>query len=409
MNNAASMPSATASNTRSKDYQVCVRCVMDTSDANITFDHSGICSHCHNFESNIRPFWMPNTQGAEKLDRLLNEVRTQGAGKPYDCIIGLSGGVDSSYLATRLKSWNLRPLVVHVDAGWNSELAVKNIEQITTRLGFELETVVIDWEEMRDLQRAFLQAHVANQDIPQDHAFAASLVQQALKHKIKYVISGSNFATEGVLPQSWGYDAMDGDHIRSIQTSFGTRKLKKFPILSFRDYYVTMLEKLCFIEPLNLIPYDKESAIRMLEQDFGWRYYGGKHYESVWTRWYQAYYLPKKFGFDKRRAHLSSLIVAGSLTRDNALLELERPLYTDNQLAADTAYIAKKLGYSVDELEMLVQAPGRHYSEFGTNELRLTQFRKQREVVAHLTSIARFATSPRRVYRKLKSVVGVQS
>lgn len=382
-------------------YQMCIRCVMDTTDPEITFDASGICSHCLGFERNIRPYWMPNDDGAKKLAVLLEQVRSHGMGKAYDCIIGLSGGVDSSYLATRLKDWNLRPLVVHVDAGWNSELAVKNIEQITTRLGFELLTVVIDWQEMRDLQRSFLNSHVANQDIPQDHAFAAALVQQALKHDIKYVLSGSNFATEGVLPQSWGYDAMDSVHIRHIQRLFGSMPLKKFPILSFRDYYITMLEKLKFLEPLNLIPYEKESAIRMLEQDYNWRYYGGKHYESVWTRWYQAHYLPTKCGYDKRKAHLSSRIVAGSLSRDEALSELRHPLYTNNQLADDTAFIAKKLGYSVAELESLVRAPARHYSEFETNRDLLMRFRRRRKIIDKAKAIAGFAMSPRRVARRL--------
>jgi len=386
---------------KSRRYQVCVNCLMDTSDPDISFDDAGVCSHCHGFENNIRPHWMPNELGAARLSTLLEEIRAHGEGKPYDCIIGLSGGVDSSYLATRLREWKLRPLVVHVDAGWNSELAVRNIELITTRLGFELLTVVIDWEEMRDLQRAFLQSHVANQDIPQDHAFAASLVRQAQKHKIKYVISGSNFATEGVLPQSWGYDAMDGAHIKSIHRKFGAAPLKKFPVLGFRDYYVTMLEKLKFVDPLNYIPYDKREAISHLEQNFGWRYYGGKHYESVWTRWYQAHYLPKKFGYDKRRAHLSSLIVAGSLSRDEALSELNLPLYSDNQLADDTAFVSKKLGYSVEEMEALVAAPPRDYSEYETHEAQLEAFRRRRERIERLKSYARFAMSPRRIVRRL--------
>jgi N-acetyl sugar amidotransferase len=369
---------------------------MDTTDPDIAFDEGGVCSHCSGFEREIRPYWKPTADGASELEATLARIREEGAGQPYDCIIGLSGGVDSSYLAVKLVEWKLRPLVVHVDAGWNSELAVRNIEEIVTRLGLHLDTVVIDWNEMRDLQRAFLKSHVANQDIPQDHAFTASLVRRALQHKLKYVISGNNFATEGVLPQSWGYDAMDATHIRDIHRRFGAAPLKNFPILSFRDYYVTMLQKLQFVSPLNLIPYSKAEAITLLERDYGWRYYGGKHYESLWTRWYQAHYLPTKFGYDKRKAHLSSLIVAGSMSREEALAELEKPLYTANELAVDTAFVAKKLGFSDEEFAALIAAPPRDFREFATNERELAEFRKRALIVARARRVGALAGGLRR-------------
>lgn len=386
---------------RSQSYRMCTRCIMDTTDPSITFDANGVCSLCHFFETSLKPYWKPNAEGERELAALIEQIKAEGADKPYDCIIGLSGGVDSSFLATKLIEWKLRPLVVHVDAGWNSELAVRNIEEIITRLGLHLDTEVIPWNEMRDLQRAFLKSHVANQDIPQDHAFAASLVKKALEREITYVINGNNFATEGVLPQSWGYDAMDTTHIRAIHREFGEAPLKHFPLLAFRDYYVTMLEKLRFVSPLNMMPYNKSGAIDYLEKNYGWRYYGGKHYESIWTRWYQAYYLPTKFGYDKRKAHLSSLIVASSMTREAALTELEKPLYTDNELAADTAFVAKKLGFSLEELNALVAAPPRHYKDFATNEAQIARHRTINGIAIRLRHYSAVAASlPMRIVRK---------
>jgi hypothetical protein len=228
----------------------------------------------------------------------------------------------------------------------------------------------VDWEEMKDVQLAFLRSNVANQDVPQDHAFFAALYSYAIKSDIKYVISGSNFATESVLPQAWGYNAMDIKHLEAIHKEFGTRKLKTFPRVSFFDFYFNfpLVKKMKVLAPLNFIEYDKEEAMSILERDWGWRYYGGKHYESRWTRFFQGYYLPYKFGYDKRKAHLSSLIVAGQMTREQALKELKKPLYTGNELAEDKAFIAKKLGISEAELEKLIHEPCRHYSEFANNE-----------------------------------------
>lgn len=397
---------AWSSHGRPLEYRVCVRCVMDTTDPDITFDEAGVCSHCHGFEANIRPHWKPNAEGAARLQATLADIKREGEGKPYDCIIGLSGGVDSSFIACKLVEWGVRPLVVHVDAGWNSELAVKNIEQVISKLDLHLDTMVIDWGEMRDLQRAFLRSHVANQDIPQDHAFFGSLFRKALEHNIRYVVNGNNYATEGVLPQSWGYDAMDSTHIRAIHRQFGEGKLSTFPLLSFTDYHVTMHTKLRFFDPLNLMPYDKFEAIKYLEENFGWRYYGGKHYESIWTRWYQAHYLPTKFGYDKRKAHLSSLIVAGTMTREEALTEMEKPLYTDNELAADTAFVAKKLSFTDDELAALIAAPPRHYAEFATNEGAL---RTQRRIEQGRAIAARVKQLPGRIIRKAMRVVDGRS
>lgn len=353
-----------------RPYQMCTRCCMDTTDPEIVFDQDGVCNHCHYFENNVKPNWFPDERGQVLLEKMIAEVQEYGRGKPYDSIIGISGGVDSSYLAVKVKEWGLRPLAVHVDAGWNSELAVKNIEQIVSKAGLDLITEVVDWEEIRELQLAFMRSHVANQDTPQDHAFFAGLYNYAVKEGIKYVISGSNYATESVLPQSWGYDSMDATHLRAIHKRFGTAPLKTYPVVSFFDCYIyyPRLKDMTVLSPLNYIPYSKQAAIDHLEKNYGWRYYGGKHYESRWTRFFQAHYLPTKFNYDKRKAHLASLVVTGEMTRDQAIEELKKPLYTDNELAEDKAFVAKKLGISVEELDELTHAPPKHYTDYPNHQ-----------------------------------------
>ena len=356
---------------RGRPYQVCTRCVMDTTDPEIEFDEQGVCNHCHRFDTVIKPAWPSFGDGdPAKLEEMIRTVKAYGKGKRYDCIIGLSGGIDSSYIAVKVAEWGLRPLVVHVDAGWNSELAVMNIEQICRRLGFDLVTHVVDWEEMRDMQLAFLRSNLANQDVPQDHAFFAALYGYAEKAGIKYVINGSNFATESILPATWGYDAMDATHVKSIHARFGSRPRGDFPVVSFFDLYAKYpyILKMEVLRPLNLLPYNKEEAIRILEKDYGWRYYGGKHYESRWTRFFQAYYLPYKFGYDKRKAHLSSLVVSGQMSRADALEALKAPLYDPKLLAEDKLFIAKKLGLSLAEFETLVDQPAHHFSEFPNSQ-----------------------------------------
>jgi N-acetyl sugar amidotransferase len=357
---------------------------MDTTDADIEFDEDGVCNHCHYVQEQVSYYWFPDQRGEQMLRRMIEEVKEYGKGKPYDSIIGLSGGVDSSYLAVKVGEWGLRPLAVHVDAGWNSELAVKNIDQIVTKVGLDLHTHVVDWEEMRDLQLAFLRSNLANQDVPQDHAFFAALYNYAVKNGIRYVISGSNYATESILAVSWGYDPMDIRHLQAVHARFGTRRLKTFPRVGFFKYHVYYphIKKMTVLRPLNYISYRKEEAIDYLEKNYGWRYYGGKHYESRWTRFFQAYYLPTKFGYDKRKAHLASLIVAGEITRAEALREIERPLYTENELAEDKAFVAKKLGISVAELDELVAQPPRHYTELPNNEARARRLHAGRALVS---------------------------
>lgn len=351
------------------DAQVCARCVMDTSDPQIVFDEDGVCNHCRYFDDVVKPRWFPNDEGGRRLDAIVQRIKQEGAGKRYDCIIGLSGGADSSYLALKVHDLGLRPLVLHVDAGWNSELAVRNIEVLLKHCGWDLETVVIDWEQMRDLQIAYLTSGVSNQDVPQDHAFFAALYRYAIKNKIHYVLMGGNIATESIFPHSWHHSAMDLRNLRAIHRRFGSVPLRTFPTISFWEYYFwfPFVKRLKVIRPLNYMPYTSRSAIRELEA-LGWRNYGRKHGESVFTRFFQNHYLVMRYGYDSRRPHLSSLVLAGEITRDEALAELAEPLYSEDELNADRTYIRKKLRLSEEEWQTYLHAPRHRATEFPSNE-----------------------------------------
>lgn len=352
------------------NYQRCTRCVMDTTDPEITFDSDGQCNHCHHFDQVTSKRWFPNEEGTRRLGAIVEGIKQQSKGREYDCIMGLSGGVDSSYLALKVKELGLRPLVVHVDAGWNSELAVHNIERLVSHCGFELYTHVVDWEEMRNLQLAFLKSGVANQDVPQDHIFFSTLYHFAIKEGIRYVLSGGNFATESVFPTSWHWNAMDSIHLQGIHRRFGTGKLKQYKTINFFDYYINypFIRKMKTLRPLNYMPYDKQKAVEVLEETVGYKSYGRKHGESVFTKFFQNHYLPEKFGYDKRLPHLSSMILSGQTTREQALTELEKPLYDPDELRVDKMYFAKKLGLTPEEFEEVMAAPIHSYRDFPSNE-----------------------------------------
>lgn len=356
-----------------RPYRVCVRCVMDTTDPEISFDDKGVCSHCLNFEERIRPYWPTGPVAERQLSQMISNIRSTGSNSSYDCIIGVSGGVDSSFLVAKAAEWGLKPLVVHVDAGWNSELAVSNIEKLCSSVGVELHTVVVNWPQMRDLQVAFLKSHLANQDVPQDHAFFAALYQFALKEGVKTVLTGSNFATESILPRAWGYNAMDARHLKAVHNRWGSVDLDGFPIVSPFQFYFGFkyINRMKIISPLNFIEYSKSMAIAHLEKNYGWRYYGGKHYESRWTKFFQSYYLPYKFGYDKRKAHLSSLVVAGEITRAEALRHLSGPLVKEHELAEDLRFIERKLQLGPGELQRLIEGPVDHYSSYRNSEKML--------------------------------------
>ncbi len=349
-------------------YQLCTRTVMDTTDPDIWFDEHGVSSHALFYDEHQAPLVDAATSGAREpeLQALVAQIKAAGAGKPYDCVVGISGGVDSTYLAMRVVELGLRPLAVHFDSGWNSELAVSNIENVVSKLGLDLYTDVVDWREMRDLQLSFFKASVANCDIPTDHAFASVAFAQAKKYGIKYILSGHNLVSESVLPKAWGYDAGDARHVRGIQRKFGSVKLRTYPSLSkFRRHvYYEIMNGISSVALLNLMPYDYPQAKARITSELGWRDYGGKHYESVFTRYFQGYYLPMKFGFDKRRAHLSSLILSGQLTRDEALTRLETNDYPDSLRDQDHQFIAKKLGVSTAELEAIYARPPVDHLEY---------------------------------------------
>lgn len=355
----------------SGNYQICKRCVMDTSDPQIVFDELGICNHCKAALQKLENYWFPGKVGEKLLEQASAEIRASAKNREYDCIIGVSGGVDSSYLLYLAKEkMQLNPLVVHVDAGWNSEIAVKNIENLVKKLGLELYTCVVDWMDMKDVQLAYLKSSLANQDVPQDHAFFAKLYEFAMSNRISYVLTGSNLTSESILPSSWGYDSMDAVQLKHIHKVFGKRKLRNYPIIPFWKYkiYYPYIKKMKIVSPLNWIDYDKNKAIEFLKDNYGWRYYGGKHHESRWTKFFQAYYLPEVFSFDKRRAHLSSLIVAGQMDREAALRELEQPLYDPHELEEDKRYIAKKLGLSSEEFDAIVKLPNKTYLDYPNHQ-----------------------------------------
>lgn len=351
-------------------YQICTRCIMDTSDPDISFNEEGVCSHCINFETKAVRNWFPNEEGRKKLDLIVEKIKSENKDREYDCILGLSGGVDSSYLAyIARKVFNLRMLAVHVDAGWNSEIAVKNIETMVKKLGIDLYTHVVDWDEMQDLQVAYLKSGLANQDVPQDHIFFSVLYDYAHKNGIKYVLHGSNIATESILPKSWGYKAMDAKQLKAVHKRFGKVKLKSYKTVGFFKYeiYYPTLLRMKVVRMLNFLPYNKDDAIKTLESELGWKYYGGKHYESRFTKFFQSYYLPTRFGFDKRRAHLSSLVVSGQMTREDALKEMAKPAYSEAELKEDAYFVAKKLGITTDELNQYLAAPLKTFKDYPSN------------------------------------------
>jgi N-acetyl sugar amidotransferase len=344
---------------------------MDTTDPQITFNSEGLCSHCQRYDGMVRDIVKKADSGERRsaLESIVNQIKASGRNNEYDCIMGLSGGVDSSYVAYTAKQLGLRPLAVHFDSGWNSELAVNNIENIVTKLSIDLHTHVVDWEEMRDLQLAFFKASVANCDIPTDHAFPAILYREAAKHGIKYILSGSNYATEFILPSAWGYQSGDLKHLKDIHRRYGKVKLRNYPTIGFLQQYLwyPYVRGIKTVKPLNFLPYNKAEAKKLIINELGWRDYGGKHYESVFTRFFQGYYLPVKFGYDKRLAHLSSLINAGQMTREEAVEELALPTYDRQLQENDKEFVAKKLGVGTHELEEIFQLPNKEYSDYASN------------------------------------------
>jgi len=353
----------------SRPYQICTRCVMDTSDPLISFDADGLCNHCREAEMLLPSCHVDNATAQRRIDEWAARIKADAKG-PYDSIIGLSGGVDSSYVAYLAREMGLRPLAVHFDNGWNSEIAVSNIKKIVDACGFDLYTYVIDWPEFRDLQRSFFLADVVDVELLTDHAIFAALYRLRRQHNIKYILSGTNYATEHGMPKSWNWRKTDLTNIKSIQKEFGTIKIKSFPTITTLKWLSSRYLGLggTFVELLNCIDYRKDKAIDVLRREFGWREYGGKHYESIFTKFYQAYYLPQKFNIDKRRPHVSALVRNGEIDRDTALAELEAPLYSDNELAVDRSYVLKKLGFTEDEWARIMSREPKSHLAYGSDQ-----------------------------------------
>lgn len=350
-----------------RKYQICSRCVMDTTDSAIEFDENGICDHCRNFDKNIKPYWNPNKNRLDELEEIAKKIRKEGKGRDYDCILGLSGGADSSYLAYIVKEiMHLRPLVFVVDTGWNLNVAVENIEKMVKGLNLDMYTEVVNWKEMRDLQLAFFKSSISSCDQPQDHSIFAGLYNYAVKHNIKYVLTGSNSSTEFIRPPvEWIY-LNDIVMLKDIHKEFGKVPLKKFPMCGMLKYKIIYkyFYGLKRIYPLDYVIYDKEKAQEFLEKKYGWTKYENKHYENVFTRFFEGYYLPKKFGFDTRKNVLSNQILVGTMTREEALKILSKPAYDTYQMEHDKEYIAKKLRISVKEFDEIIQQENKKPTDY---------------------------------------------
>lgn len=356
-----------------KSYRQCSRCVMDTTDLQITFDKNGHCNHCVEFLDNSSKQNYHGKEGNEAMCRIVEDIKRAGKGKEYDCIIGVSGGADSSYLAYIAVANGLRPLAVHVDNGWDSEKAVLNIKNITKKLGIDYESCVLDWEDFRPLQLAFLRASVPEAETPTDVAIAGAQHRLAAKHNIKYILSGGNLATEGILPKSWHYDAKDLTYFNHIQKTFGTKSIKNFPTFGYkRELYFKLIRGIRMSYPLNFVPFVREAAIELLKEKFDWKPYGGKHYESRYTMFIQSYYLYEKFGIDYRRATLSSQICAGKIHRIDAMEQLETKPYDPNEIADVMQYVSKKLGISAAEMKKIVSLPAKWYWDYPNDDKKLS-------------------------------------
>lgn len=344
-------------------HRICTNCVMDTTDVDIVFDENGVCHHCHRYFMTMNS--KPKGQAAmEALHVLVEKIKADGRGKPYDCIIGLSGGVDSTYLAYLVKKeLGLRPLAVHLDNGWNSELSVQNIENIVRRLDIDLFTYVIDWEEFKDIQLSFLKASTPDSEVPSDHAIFSILRKLRRKYKLNYVLNGINSKTESHHPLSWSQGHSDFGYIKSVQNKFGTKKIKTFPHGNIFTLFEDRMSNK-WVNILDYIDYDKDKAKKVITEELGWQDYGGKHFESTYTKFYQGYILPQKFGFDKRKMHFSSLICMGAMTREDALAALKQPPYPIDKQEVDKEFVCKKFNLTKEEFDKIMNLPIKSYHDY---------------------------------------------
>lgn len=340
-----------------RPYQQCSMSVMDTiGDPEITFDENGVCHYYQDYLKAEETYVLKGKAGEAKVEEWVKILKENGRGKKYDCLLGVSGGVDSTYLAYKAKELGLRVLCVHFDNGWNSELAVQNIEHIVSKCGFDLYTYVINWEEFKDIQLSFFKAHVIDIEAVTDIAIFAALDKICSDHKLNYILDGRNVVTEEVLPDNWTFK--NTVNLKDIHDKFGTVPLKTYPIMNiWRETYLRLFQPFVSVQLLNYLPYHKKEVKQIIMKELGWKDYGGKHYESVFTRFYQGYILPKKFNVDKRKAHLSNLIFSGQITKEEALEELKQPICSAELIKEDKEFALKKLGFSEAEFDAYIAHP----------------------------------------------------
>ncbi|MEO9023066.1 MAG: N-acetyl sugar amidotransferase [Ginsengibacter sp.] len=361
---------------KEREYQICTRCIMDTSDPDIMFNEEGVCSHCKRYDIELPKRVFKGKEAEERLTKLINQIKASGKGKEYDCIIGVSGGVDSTYVAYLTRKLGLRPLAIHFDNGWNSELAVSNIEKTLDKLGIDLYTYVIDWKEFRDLQLSFLKASTPDGEVPTDHAINALLFKEASKRNIKYLISGMNFATESMAVKAWSYGHSDWKYISSVHKTFGSSGLKNYPHFNFLDLFNwTYLKRIKSVSILNYLDYNKAEVMNVLQNELGWVYYGGKHYESVYTRFFQGYILPQKFNIDKRRGHLSDLVNSGQIKRQESLDIMKNEGYDNVLMEQDKQFVMKKLLLSPEKFEEIMHLPKKTFNDYPNNEDKISKLK----------------------------------
>ena len=377
-----------------KQYTMCAKCIMDTSDPRINFDQDGICEYCNNYSMHILPEWKFGKNRVADFEPIAAQIRASGKGKKYDCILGLSGGLDSAYMAHAVVTkFKLRPLLFHVDVGWNSRIAVSNIEKIVDGLGMHLFTEVVNWKEMKGLQRSFFMSQIPDQDYPQDIAYISMLYKFARQNNIKYILNGGNFSTECCRePEEWGgYLGVDSWLVGDIVKKFKQVQLKTFPLVDILVYKILYkyIYGLSSIYPLNYVPYTRELAETELQDLYGCEKFQHKHHESRFTRFYEDYWLPRKFGFDKRRAHFSSLVMTGQMTREEAIARIASPELSEEQLSQEFSYVAKKLGFSDSEFQTIFEGDNKTYADY----------KNKRSIIMWGAKVMRFFGLERRLFK----------
>lgn len=365
----------------SDNYRICTRCIMDTTDPLIEFDDNGFCNHCTAAIARLKKQILPPGERDAALTAMVNKIKHENKNHDYDCIIGVSGGVDSTYTAYKVKKLGLRPLAIHFDNGWDSELAVNNINQTLKVLGIDLYTHVMDWEEFKDLLISYLKASVVNVELPTDHGINAILFRMAKKVGTRFILTGSNIASESIMPYAWSHYNQDLKNLKAIHKRFGKVKMKTEPTISLSQYfYYVFVKRIRPIPFLNYIDFNKDEAKEFLKKELNWRDYGGKHYESVWTRFFQGYYLPTKFGYDKRRAHLSSVVCSEQMTREQALIEIEKPIYPEDLLRDDMQFVLKKFSFTQEEFDAIINAPNKWHYEYPSNYFLFHKLNKYKNI-----------------------------